>query len=36
VAEAEEDINEIVDIYRNSDNLTSRITEALDLILQKN
>jgi len=31
-----EDINEIVDIYRNPENLTSRISEALELILQKN
>ena len=31
-----EDINEIVDIYRNTENLTSRITEALELITPKN
>ena len=31
-----EDIQEIVDIYKNSDNLTSRISEALELISTKN
>jgi polyadenylate-binding protein len=31
-----EDIQEIVDIYRNTDNLTSRISEALELISTKN
>ena len=31
-----EDINEIIDIYKNSDNLTSRITEAIELINPKN